>query len=129
MRTMDVCKKFVIGLGALATVACGGNQSQSGSGPYSNDLLNNLSQHLFMTEPVPGAAPPEAMPANSEPSPPVESSPDVEPEDASAPPAMDAAPEASVDAGRRRGGAAPRAAADAGARPAARPAPRRDGGR
>ena len=117
--SLEICKKFCVVLSAAAALAaCGGSQSQSPSGPYSNDLLNALSQQPPLGGPVPGAAPSAPV---SEPSPPVEPPPPSEPDvvdvDAAASaPVMDAGPEAGADAGRRRTGAA-------------RPAARRDGGR
>lgn len=117
--SLEICKKFCVVLSTtVALAACGGSQSQAPSGPYSNDLLNALSQQPPLGGPVPGAAP--SAPA-SEPSPPIEPPPPSEPDvvevDAAASaPVMDAGPEAGADAGRRRTGAA-------------RPAARRDGGR
>jgi hypothetical protein len=117
-------KKFcVVFCATLALAACGGRQSQPTSSPYSNDLLNSLSQQPPMGGSASGAA---ASGAASEPSPsadsPVPSEPDAVELDATTSDSVtDAGPEASVgagaDAGRRRTGAA------------ARPATRRDGGR
>lgn len=108
-----VCSVFVV---SAALVACGGSQSERAAGPYSNDLLNQLSHAPPLTGPVPGALPSQPAPPDPvAPTPPEE--PDVPEMDATV---VDAAPEAGpdvVDAGRRRA-AAP-----------ARPAPRRDGGR
>lgn len=117
IESLEICKKFCVVLGAtVALAACGGGQSQSTSGPYSNDLLNALSQQPPLGGPIPGAAP--SAPA-SEPSPPIEPPPPSEPDvvevDATAPVVMDAGPEAGADAGRRR--------------TPARPPARRDGGR
>jgi hypothetical protein len=115
-------KKFcVVFCATLALAACGGRQSQPTSSPYSNNLLNSLSQQPPMGGPASGAA---ASGATSEPSPSADSTvpsePDaVELDAATSDSVTDAGPEASVgvDAGRRRTGAA------------ARPATRRDGGR
>jgi hypothetical protein len=121
-------KKCVVGVIGLASVvafgACGG-QTEQRPGPYSNELLNNLSQHPPQGEPVPGSttAGGEEPAVSQTPVEPPPSEPDVVVVDVTPAPVMDAAPEASVDAGRRRTPAAPR---DGGA---ARPAPRRDGGR
>lgn len=118
-------KKCVVLVGLVAAAsACSGSQTET-QGPYSNELLNSLSNHPPQGEPVPGATAStegtgSAEPAVTEPPPPSE--PDVVVVDVTPPPAMDAAPEASVDAGRRR----TTPARDAGP---ARPAPRRDGGR
>ena len=114
MNSLKFCKQTCVMLVALALAACGGSQSQS-SGPYSDDLLNRLSNSPPLSGPIPGVNP--APPPSAEPSAPIPppSEPDVVEVDAVAP-AMDAAPEASApDAGRRR--------------TPARPAARRDGGR
>jgi hypothetical protein len=122
MDALQNYKKFVLLTAtAIALGACGGSQTPT-PGPYSNELLNTLSQHPPMGEPVPGTAG-----ASSEstqpppPPPPPPSEPDVIEVDATPPP-MDAA--SAPDAGRR-GRTAP--ARDGGG--AARPPARRDGGR
>jgi hypothetical protein len=136
MRAMDNAKRMVgLGLSVMvvsALAACGGSQSPP-PGPYSTDLLNNLSQHPPMGEPVPGAttAPSVEAPPAVDTAPVATESPDVAPEDASAPPAMDAAPEASApaDAGRRGRAPAARGGDGGAARAPARAPARRDGGR
>ncbi|MBL8680030.1 MAG: hypothetical protein JNK05_12725 [Myxococcales bacterium] len=122
-------KKCVVLVSLVVTAsACSGSQTEQQQGPYSNELLNTLSNHPPQGDPVPGSAAASTEGAGSGEStgatePPPPSEPDVVVVDVTPPPVMDAAPEASVDAGRRRTPAP--AARDGGARPA----PRRDSGR